>query len=247
MKSLNQKERKNNFQEITISKIIEEVPDVKTFRFQTKKNLDFEIGQFVILRFPENDEKYKIGQRAYTISSIPNNENYFELTIQKVGRFTIPLFDCKINDKLLFKGPYGQNPLNGQDKEIVFLPGGCGITPFLSILRSIQKTKKDYKITIIYSCKTPDTIIRKKEIGDICKENPNIKCYFTITRPRPEDKNWKGFIGRINKDLIKKLVPDLKTKKYVLCGTNNMIQELKKTLIEDLKVPKEKVIAENWG
>ena len=234
--------------EVILIDIIPEAPDIKTFRFQTPDIFKYKSGQFVMLKYPKDSIHHQIGARAYSISSSPNSKNYFDLTIQKVGKFTTEIFNSKVNEKFTFTGPHGKFGLPEDKKEIVFLTGGSGITPFLSMIRDLDyNNKQDTNITIFYSCRTPDLFIRRHEIEEICKRNPNIKTHFTITRPRPEDKDWKGLTGRINKEMLEKHLHNLQNKTFFIVGTKDMIDTLKELLMKELNVPKEQIVIENWG
>ena len=69
---------------LKIIKIIDETPDVKTFRVQTPKEISFLPSQFFMVRFEDNPKL----QRAYSISSTPLQKDYMDITVALVGKFT---------------------------------------------------------------------------------------------------------------------------------------------------------------
>jgi ferredoxin-NADP reductase len=80
---------------LKIIKIIDETPDVKTFRVETSDGteINFFPSQFFMVRFPDS----KL-QRAYSISSSPTQKDYMDITVNLVGEFTRKLFKSKVND-----------------------------------------------------------------------------------------------------------------------------------------------------
>jgi len=107
--------------------IIDEAPDVKTFRVQVPEGteINFYPGQFFMVRF--DDRKF---QRAYSIASSPTQKNYIDITMNLVGEFTKKLWETKVNDFLIFKGPFGKFYFTEEMKNnIVLIGGGLGVTP----------------------------------------------------------------------------------------------------------------------
>ena len=143
---------------LKIIKIIDECPEVKTFRVEKhpEANIFFYPGQFFMVRFEDN----KVFRRAYSISSSPTQKGFMEITMDLVGEFTTKLFKSKVGDNLIFKGPYGRFYFTEEMKNnLVLIGGGLGITPLRSIIRYCTDKKLSNKINFIYSARTP---LRKK-------------------------------------------------------------------------------------
>ena len=229
---------------LKIIKIIDEAPNVKTFRAEIPNGteINFYPTQFFMVRFPDNPNL----QRAYSISSSPTQKKYMEITVNLVGEFTTKLFKAKIGDYLIFKGPFGKFHFTEEIKNnIVLISGGCGIAPLMSLVRYCSEKKLQNRIKLIYSVKTPADIVYDKEFKKLALENPNFSYTLTITRPKPEH-NWTGRTGRIDANLLKENIGNIKNSLYYLCGP----VELVKSIIEMLKtlgVKEEQIKTDIWG
>ena len=142
---------------IKIIKIIDETPDVKTFRLKSENNIDFIPGQYCMVSFPDDEDN----KRPFTFSSSPTEKGYIDLTVKKMGVFTTKLYSLGIGDKLKIIGPNGESlNFDGSVKEdIVFIAGGSGITPFISALRYAAIKNLPNSITLLFSSKTEKDII----------------------------------------------------------------------------------------
>ena len=223
---------------LKIIEIIDETSDTKTFRVENN-NVDFFAGQFFMVRF--DDPTF---HRAYSIASSPTQKNHIDITMDLVGEFTHKLWESKVGDYLIFKGPYGKFYFNEEMKNnLILIGGGLGITPLMSIIRYCNDKNLPNKINLLYSAKTPKHIIYDEEIKKI--KNPNFKYTVTITRSNDE-QNWSGRKGRIDLDLLKENIDDVENSLYFLCGPLEFV----KCMIADLETlgaKKEQIKTDIWG
>jgi len=227
---------------LKLIKITDETPDVKAFRFETKEPINYLPGQFFMVRF-EDDPKL---QRAYSISSTPTQKNYIEIAVRLVGVFTHKLFKAKINDYLIFKGPFGKLVFTEEMKDnLIMISGGCGLPAFMGIIRYCNEKKLPNKISLIYSARTPADIIFREELEKIKSENSNFDYIITITRPEPEH-NWTGCTGRITQELLKQNIKDIENNLYYLCGPMEFVKT-NMEFLENLGVKKERMKTDIWG
>src|SRR5512145_3359200 len=113
-----------------IENIIEETPDVRTFRLnfinpEDAGKFTFKAGQF---------GEYSVfgeGESTFCIASSPTREGYIECTFKKMGRVTKALGTKLVGDVIGFRGPYGNTfPVEEwEGKSIVFIAGGIGLAP----------------------------------------------------------------------------------------------------------------------
>ena len=232
-----------------VIEVINETPDTKTIRFNLDSNFSFKPGQFVLLNADVIIEgQKKFVKRAYSISSSPLIKNYIDLTVKiypDKGLVSQRLFNMKVNEEMEMTGPHGFFTFDETiHKEVVFIAGGVGVTPLMCMLRYIKdKNLKDINVTLIYSSKTPEDIIFAKELM-LTKYPDNIKVYLTITQPN--DNNWKGLIGRINENMIKKLVPNLNNSYFYICGPTPMVEDSNK-ILKSIGIKEDKIKLERFG
>lgn len=223
--------------------------DVVTLRLEPVDpfKLDFLPGQFVNLYIQREGEA--LLARPYSIASSPTNQKYLELTIKIIegGRFTPRVASLNEGDIVKVGGPFGKFFFLDEEKmkDAVLIGGGCGITPFISIIRYVADKNLDMNVTYFYSARTMDSILYKEELEKISSEHPNIKLVFTCTRETSPE--WKGEKGRLNADMIRKYTdvqnPD---KYYLLCGPPAMIKDLVDSL-KGMGIKEDRILHESWS
>ncbi|MBD3155258.1 MAG: oxidoreductase [Candidatus Aenigmarchaeota archaeon] len=227
---------------LELIEIRKETHDVKTFRLKLDEKLDFIPGQYCLISF--TDEKYPDGKKPFTFATSPTENSYVEFTIKKMGEFTTSLHGLSKGEKLEMDGPRGES-LNfdeSVDKDVIFITGGSGITPFMSALRySIDKNLKN-KLTLFFSNRTLEDIIYRKELGKLGGKD-HIEVIHTLTQKVPD--NWEGEEGRIDKEMIKKYVDNLSEKLWYICGPPPMVDAMRELLTE-LNVPEDNLRIEDW-
>jgi glycine betaine catabolism B len=224
---------------LKIIEIIDEAPDVKTFRVENK-NIQFYPGQFFMVSF--DDPTF---QRAYSIASSPTQKDHLEITMNLVGEFTKKLFQAKVGDSLNFKGPYGKFYFNEEmNNDLILIGGGLGISPLMSIIRYCDDKKLKNKVNLIYSVRTPEDIIYNEEIKKIKEENNNFNHTITITRPN--GNNWKGRTGRIDLELLKENISNVEHSLFFLCGPLEFVKS-SIAMLESLGAKKEQFKTDIWG
>lgn len=214
--------------------VFDEAFETRTIRFGLEEPLNFLPGQFVSVSMKINNEKVT---RAYTISSSPLQKKFIDITFRVYwqGRLTPHLYNLKKGNRINIDGPYGDFVFTDNMKNVVFIAGGTGIVPFMSMLRYIRDKNLKPKISLLYSCRTKKDIIFKEELYKICQQL-SINYYLTLTR----DETWKGNKGRIRKEILEKQDPSAT---FFVCGPPQMVADIKK-IVSDLGVTEIKT--EEW-
>ncbi len=235
-----------SYMKIKVVEIIEETASTKTFRFE---RLDgefppFRAGQYVNL-FVEIDGVHT--SRPYSISSAPGSET-LDLTVRRkpdgfVSGFLLER--VKVGDEMVSTGPAGQfyhEPLIDRG-DLVFLAGGSGITPFMSLLRDHASKNWPVKIHMLYGSRTLADTVFAGELDAFSKDNPRFNYALVLSEPEEEYKGVRGFLTA---DLIRKHVGNLEGCTFMLCGPNAMydfvLQELR-----ELEIPGHKIRKEAYG
>lgn len=211
------------------------------FTFKLAKKITFKAGQYLTIR---NKDFKRF--RAFSIASEAcENSHEIELFIRKVGDFTTVLFNSKEGDEFQIMAPSGHFFLEKNNKEKIFMAGGAGISPLMSMIRTEYcELKEKLKGDLFYSVKYQKEIGFKKELKEI-EKNSSFKTTITITRESP--LNWKGELGHINKEMISKKFEnsDLNKKEFYICGPPKFIEGMKQ-ILEELKINSENIKLEEW-
>jgi len=224
--------------------IFEETSSTKTLRLVSENNPlpPFQAGQYIALFLEIGGIKTT---RPYSISSPPNQTGYYELTVRRVenGLASNYLLDNVKRGKILeSSGPAGNfyyNPVF-HDNTLVFIAGGSGITPFVSIIREVVECGLDRTIHLFYGNRNLDDAPFHEWFRDISDRHENIHYLPVIETPQDD---YEGLTGFITGDIIKDALVDPSDKTFYLCGPQAMydfcIPEIEKLGIPGRKIRKE--------
>jgi predicted ferric reductase len=195
------------------------------------KALRFMPGQFAWLtawKTPFSDSEH-----PFSLASSSEQDDHIEMSIKNLGKFTAKIQALKPGDKVYVDGPYGSFSIDRypQAKNLVFIPGGIGVTPIMSMLRSMAERGDKRPVRVLYANQTWDATTFREEMETLQKKL-NMQLVYIIERP---DAGWKGESGFLNADIIRKYVPAewLKGNSDVfLCGPAPMMNAVEKALMQ---------------
>lgn len=174
-------------------------------------------------------------KRPLTFTCIPEN-NYLEFIIKlypKHHGVTSELLNLKINDELIIHSVFGDIGYKGEG---VFIAGGTGVTPFISILRHLQTKNEIGNNKLIFANKTKADIILEQEFKWLLGKN-----FINILS---EEKTEDYENGYITETFLKTHIPDL-NKVFYLCGPPQMMDEMENHLVR-LHVNKKLIVKESF-
>ncbi|MDD4201787.1 MAG: ferredoxin reductase family protein [Candidatus Pacebacteria bacterium] len=220
-----------------VEKIIKETNDTFSLFLKTKRKVVFKAGQFFFLRINKNN---LYARHPFTTSSSPN-EKLLRFTIKNTGRFTKTAFCLQRGEEVILDGPFGIFTLKDRKKDIVFIAGGVGITPFMSMIRNNLYSREKQNILLLYGSKTKEDIIFKDELNKI--EEKWLKTVYILSKEM-SPLSWCER-GYINKPLIEKYVKNPKGSLFYICGPEIMKESSVKILL-DLGVKKRDIFIEDF-
>jgi len=231
---------------LRLVEIISQTATAKTFCFERSDGPlpPFRAGQYVNVMVNVQGVRTS---RPYSISSAPLAER-MELTVRdKTGGFVAPyLFnELKVGDLLETTGPAGHfyhEPLiDGEN--LVFLAGGSGITPFMSMIRDTVHRQRPLRIKLLYGSRTPEDVIFRAELENLAASHSNFTFSLVISEP-PE--GYGGLKGFLDLKLITQLVGDIKGKTFYVCGPRAM-HDFCRAALNAMEVPQRKIRYELYG
>ncbi len=187
-------------------------------------------GQFLFITPVHNGKQ--LPSHPFTISSAPG-EDTVRLSIKEVGDFTSKIKNFSPNDFAYIDAPYGVFTLpDDESLGLVFLAGGIGITPFMSMLRYLSANRSSRPVLLIWGNKSRKDVAFQKELEDM----QNTLVDFKFVHVMSEDEEWEGEKGFIDKQLLDKYIDSYEGKAFFFCGPPIMMQKLKKLFAEiDIK------------
>ena len=218
--------------ELVVSEVIQINPHAKTFRLVSKEGLlpVFQSGQYINI-FVEIDGV--LTSRPYSISSSSKQGAYYEITIARIASGFVSdyfLDKVKVGDEFTANGPAGTfhyNPVFHK-KSSVFIAGGSGITPFMSMTREILESGLDREIHLIYGCRNEDVIFFKDELEHMAKNYKNFNYSIVLSEP---PKGYTGLTGFVDAKCIKNLIENIQDHTYYICGPHIMNDFVEEALL----------------
>lgn len=189
-------------------------------------------GQFMFVSFlqPGFSREY----HPFTISSAPG-EPALRLTIKNSGDWTAGLNRLKSGARARLEGPFGRfSFLEAESREQIWVAGGIGITPFLSMARSLSG-RSDYRIVLFYSASTLGEAVFLDELSAIAESNPSFRLVPFVSSSQ----------GRITAERIDQIC-NLSGKEIFICGPLNMMKDLK-AQFKKFNVPSRLVHSEEFA
>ncbi|MCU4297545.1 hybrid-cluster NAD(P)-dependent oxidoreductase [Brevibacterium permense] len=218
---------------VEVTGIAQVTHDVKTFELRAgwMTAVDFAPGQYVTMRIPE------LGlERCYSISSAPFGTNIFTITVKRVagGVVSTHLHDnVRVGDQLHVDGPYGLFSTSfHQAERHLFLSAGSGITPIMSMVRSLLARQGGLgtDIVFVHSASTPLDIIFRAELEQLA-EVAGVSVTILCSRDS-EAETWAGRRGRIDAPTLAEVVPDAADRETFVCGPGPYMDAVRPLLAE---------------
>jgi ring-1,2-phenylacetyl-CoA epoxidase subunit PaaE len=243
------------FYSLKVSKKTQESPDAVTLEFEVPEELqsqfEYKQGQYLTLRTELKGEELR---RAYSMSSSPI-ENRLAVTVKKVsgGRVSTFLHDTiQEGDSLEVAPPEGRfyTELDPEKRRTYYLFGsGSGITPLMSILRTVLEKEPMSSVLLLYGSKNEEHIIFREELDALAQRYAGqLHVEYILSQVKKEggglfgrfkksSSNWQGLKGRIQNKQVAAFLEEhpphgpLTDCHYFVCGPGNMADTVKGALL----------------
>lgn len=193
---------------------------------QGHSGLNFQPGQYAWVSF--GDSPWTLQQHPFSMASTANDHVQLEFIIKQAGDFTEALADIPVGTSAWLEGPYGvfsMDPSAG--RRAVFIVGGIGITPVLSMLRTCKALGCTQEMWLIYANKEQTDIILREAIDELAEALP-LTLVHVLSDP---DDDWEGETGYVETDLLERtLPPDNDDIDYFVCGPTPMMDTVEPAL-----------------
>jgi propane monooxygenase reductase subunit len=189
--------------------------DIMLLRLKAEEPLEFKPGQYVDIAIPGAEDEH----RSFSMANLPGTDELeFMIKMYPGGRFSGLLQDGKIapGDELAVTGPYGVFTLRtSSPRRLLFIGGGAGMAPILSLLRSLHDTGSDREAIYYYGARTEADLFHLAELEAL----PG-----GFVAALSEDSNgWKGETGLIT-DVVERLEADIAEVDAYVCGPPPMVE-----------------------
>lgn len=215
-------------------------PDVKNRR----KTFEFSPGQYAAISFARNGRPSVA--RCFSIVSSPTRNGQLQFSMRARGRFTTALAKASTGDKVYVRGPYGGFVFDpDRHSDSLFVAGGIGITPFMSMLRYATDIQSPRHISLIYGVQSQDDIPFHPELDVLLGQNPNLDVTYAVGNgPVDNIKYGRVVQGRVTPDLLNSTLGTSHT--VFICGPPPFMSGMVRSLSEK-GIPHDRIITEAFN
>jgi len=245
----------NSFHLLTVKQVKRETDKAVSVSFEIPQDLKdkflYKPGQYLTLKFNINGEEQR---RAYSMSSSPVEEDVTVTVKQLAGGLVSSHINSQLKegDQVEVMKPEGRFValLDPNNRKTYFLfAAGSGITPIISIAKSILEQEPQSSVALLYGNRNEDSIIFKDELVNLEKKYAGqFTCSHTLSQPHKEKKsgisgmfkkakiNWVGKTGRIDKSQVSSFLGESegiysKNAEHFICGPGQMIETVEQALL----------------
>jgi 3-phenylpropionate/trans-cinnamate dioxygenase ferredoxin reductase subunit len=189
--------------------------------------LPFRAGQFAWLKI--GSSSFVFEEHPFTISSTAEKPDRKEFTIKALGDFSELLRGLRPGRRVFLDGPYGRFTSDGLESSegFIFIAGGVGVTPMLSMLRTMADRGDQRRHCLLLGARSLDDMMLRAEVEQLQREL-DLEVVQILESPPP---GWDGESGRIDAELLEKYLPHhARQHDYFLCGPPPMVVAVAKQL-----------------
>ncbi|WP_439658746.1 2Fe-2S iron-sulfur cluster-binding protein [Lentzea sp. HUAS TT2] len=221
----------NPLREVRVAEVRRETPSAVTVVLEDGKPFDFRPGQFFTL---VTDIGGRQVRRPYSASSAPGSTR-LEVTVKQVGRFSTHVHGLAVGDRLFVRGPSGSFHLS-EDSDVVLIAAGSGVTPMMSMIRTLLSTSGTNRIAFLYSNRSAEETIFAAELERLGEKHPGRLAVTHVVTSRD---------GRLDVPQVREWATTHAGARFYLCGPEPLMDTVQQALTE-LGVPGEHVHVERY-
>jgi len=200
-------------------------------------------GQFRFLRPAGRGSIHE--DHPFTVTSDPLADGALTFTIKASGDFTRAIPSVEPEHAVCLSPPYGRFSylLHPQETALVFIAGGIGITPLMSMIRHMRSSGADRDVLLIYGNRTEADIVFRDELSTLeASGRPRLRVVHVLSRP---SGSWEGETGRIDRERIARLCGEVIGKGFYVCGPRAMMRDVLRAL-RAVGVPRSRIHYEHF-
>ncbi len=219
----------------TVTKVRVASDRVKLFTLEVPTGGNFKAGQHYDVRLTAPDG-YQ-AQRSYSLASSPGNTNLIEIAIELIDDGEVSSYfhdSVEPGEMIEIRGPIGGHFTwePSHTKSSIFVAGGSGIAPIISMLRHRFTVKNNAPALLLFSVRTEDDILYREELERMSDNDPSLHVVTTITRGTSKD--WIGNTRRIDQGMIDSALVNtgVKPESAYVCGGSGFVESIADILLD---------------
>lgn len=179
-------------------------------------------GQYAAIGFKQGLRRSPM--RCFSLVSSPYEPN-LQFAMRRQGSFTDTIAHLTPGSEVFVQGPFGNFVIDSEeDKQLVFLAAGIGITPFISTLRYMAQKQLNIPVTLVYSCRSALDIPFRNELLNLTKVYPFLTIKFLVSEPVPTELTDSRVVqAKLDTQQLANL-DDRPGTTYMICGPNGYMK-----------------------
>jgi ferredoxin-NADP reductase len=206
------------------------------FQFEKPHKFLFNAGQYIDLTLSGCEPEYGPSNRlthTFSVASSPFDDELVLTTRMRDTAFNRVISTLPIGSTVKIEGPMGSFSLhNNTARPAVFLAGGIGIAPFLSMLTYATEEKLRHHIVLFYANRYLKDAAFIDALRRLQTANPRFRFVPVLTRTNSENGDWKGKTGHISSEMLLTRIRTLRGPIYYIAGPPTMVASARQTLSE---------------
>jgi predicted ferric reductase len=230
------------FRAFVVEEVKPEAGDAVTIRLRPVREgvtLRFRAGQFSWITL--SSTPFAQNEHPFSISSSAARPQFVEFTIKELGDFTRHVHELPRGTRAYLDGPFGNFGVGWEAAgQLLLVAGGIGITPNMSILRTMADTDDRRPVTLIYGNNDWDSVVFRDELAQLT-DQLDLTVVHVLAKGH---EGWEGEVGFITAEILQRGLPaDHRDLQAYVCGPPPMMAAVERALFE-LGVPPRQVHSE---
>jgi ferredoxin-NADP reductase len=200
------------------------------FRLSKPDGFVFKAGQAIRLELIDPPAEAGQGSRTFSLVSAPFEQELVVATRMRDSAFKRALKALPDGAGIRIDGAFGELTLGGAKRPAVFIAGGIGITPFMSMLRQAAEERSPQRLFLAYSNRRPEDAAFLDELQALERRKQHFRLMATMTDMSKSARAWRGETGPIDADKLKRLVGDLAAPIFYIVGPPAMVEAMQGVL-----------------
>ncbi|HSJ26138.1 MAG TPA: ferric reductase-like transmembrane domain-containing protein [Longimicrobiales bacterium] len=202
----------------------------------------FQPGQFAWIKL--SDSPFTLEEHPFSFSSSAETTKRIEFGIKALGDFSAAVADVRPGTPAYVDGPHGAFSMDRYEAAgYIFFAGGVGITPFMSMLRTMADRNDPRPVLLFYADRSLDETAFRKDLDEL-QEKVDLEVVYVLEEP-PED--WDGEEGFITPEVLDRRLPDEGFERdCMICGPPPMMDAVHEALLQR-GVPQDRIQIERFA
>lgn len=206
--------------------------DTMAFHFEKPAGFSFKPGQAVdLVLTSRSGSDAQSPRHTFSLVSAPFQDELTVATRMRDSEFKRALSRLAIKSSARLEGPFGSLTLHtDRTRPAVFIAGGIGITPFMSMLRQAARDESPQRLILLYSNHCPEDAAFLTELQQLEQQNRSFRLLATMTQMDRSRHSWQGQTSRIDAQMLKKVGSELPAPIYYVAGPPSMVGAMREAL-----------------